>query len=87
MFFISFYSGYLLNTPVNKRIDMFLSLVGCILFLITGGLILKTWNDDDFLHKLTGFQTDSRKLGIAKGSLAIINGILFLFDIGFTFRD
>jgi len=81
---VGLFSGYLLSTPINKRIDIFFSLLGCVLFIATGALILQEWNDDLF-HST--FKTEARKLAMTKGSLAIVNGILFFFDVVFTFRD
>lgn len=67
--------------------DLFFSIVGCILFITVGVLILQFWNDSN-AGKIIGFASSDRKsLGITKGSLSIINGILFLVDVVFTFRD
>lgn len=76
-------TGYILGTPVNKRIDIFYSLVGAALFIATGSLILQDWNGglNEYL------KTEAHKLAITKGSLAIVNGILFFADVIFTFRD
>lgn len=81
---VGLFSGYLLSTPINKRIDIFFSLIGCVLFIATGALIIQAWNDD-FIHST--FKTDARKLALTKGSLAIVNGIIFFCDVIFTFRD
>lgn len=75
--------GYILSTPINKRIDIFFSLIGCALFIASGSLILNDWNDG--VHSV--LKTETHKLAITKGSLSIANGILFLADVVFTFRD
>lgn len=84
---IGLFAGYLMNTPINKRIDLFYSLVGCAMFITSGVLIIQFWNDS-VGGKVIGWASSDRKnLGITKGSLAIVNGILFLVDVVFTFRD
>ncbi len=76
-----------MNTPINKRIDIFFSIVGGILFIASGVLIIQFWNDSGY-GKIHGiFVKEDKNLGITKGSLAIINGILFFIDVVFTFRD
>ncbi|XP_058444897.1 uncharacterized protein LOC131426295 [Malaya genurostris] len=76
---IGLFAGYLLGNPINKKIDLFFSLLGCAMFIASGVLILQAWE--------SGFKTDRRRMAISKGSLAIINGVLFFFDAVFTFRD
>lgn len=76
---IGLFAGYLLSNPINKKIDLFFSLLGCAMFIASGVLILQAWE--------SGFKTERRRLAISKGSLAIINGVLFFFDAVFTFRD
>ena len=67
--------------------DLFYSLVGCAMFITSGVLIIQFWNDS-VGGKVIGWASSDRKnLGITKGSLAIVNGILFLVDVVFTFRD
>lgn len=67
--------------------DVFFSLIGCALFITSGVLILQYWNDTT-VGKVIGFASNDRKsVGITKGSLAIVNGIVFLVDVVFTFRD
>uniref|UniRef100_U5ESI9 Putative conserved secreted protein n=1 Tax=Corethrella appendiculata TaxID=1370023 RepID=U5ESI9_9DIPT len=76
---IALFAGYILNTPINKKLDIFFSLVGCALFIASGVLIIQQWE--------SAFNTETRKIALSKGSLAIINGVLFFFDVIFTFRD
>lgn len=84
---VGLFAGYIMNTPINKRIDLFFSVIGCALFITSGVLILQFWNDS-YTGKITGWVSkDDKTLGITKGSLSIINGILFLVDFVFTFRD
>jgi hypothetical protein len=84
---IALFAGYMMGTPINKRIDLFFSLIGSAMFIASGVLILQFWTDS-VSGKVTGFFSEDKKsTGIAKGSLAIVNGILFLVDVVFTFRD
>lgn len=76
---IALFAGYLLSNPINKKLDMFFSLIGCAMFIASGVLILKEWEN--------AWSNDTKKIAISKGSLAIINGVLFLFDAVFTLRD
>jgi hypothetical protein len=69
-----------MNTPINKRIDLFFSIVGCALFIAVGVLVIQEW-EDAFI------KTERRKFAMAKGSLSIVNGVVFFLDIIFTFRD
>jgi uncharacterized membrane protein YjjP (DUF1212 family) len=84
---VGLFAGFLMNTPINKRIDLFFSIVGCALFITCGVLILQYWNDTTS-GKIIGFASNDRKsVGVTKGAIAIINGVLFLVDVVFTFRD
>ncbi|XP_055305105.1 uncharacterized protein LOC129569902 [Sitodiplosis mosellana] len=80
---VGLFAGYILSTPINKRIDIFFSLIGCALFIATGALILQDWNGG--IH--SALRTETHKLAVAKGWLAIVNGVLFFLDVIFTFRD
>jgi len=68
-----------MKTPINKRLDIFYSVLGCIMFILSGVLIIQAWEHS--------FRTRTRDLAITKASVAIINGIVFLFDGIFTFRE
>ncbi|XP_058063605.1 uncharacterized protein LOC131213557 [Anopheles bellator] len=76
---IALFAGYLLSNPLNKKLDLFFSLIGCAMFIASGVLILKEWEN--------AWSTDTKKIAITKGSLAITNGVLFFFDAIFTLRD
>lgn len=87
---IALFAGYIMGTPINKRIDLFFSLIGCAMFITSGVLIIQFWNKDNVsaISEKFGFGTpDSKKYGLTKGGLAVTNGILFLVDVVFTFRD
>ena len=52
--------------------DVFYSLVGCGLFLAAGVFIIQQYD--------VSWKSDFRDFGLAKGALAIINGVIFLID-------
>lgn len=68
-----------MRAPINKRLDIFISLMGSCCFIASGVLIIEAWEHS--------FRTRTRDLAILKGALAIINGIMFLFDCIFTFKE
>ncbi|XP_078046002.1 protein snakeskin [Augochlora pura] len=72
-------AGSVMGTPVNRRVDLFFAVVGCVLFIIVGAL-----NIDYFLQVRYG--KSYRDTGLAKGSISIINAALFLVDAFLTFR-
>lgn len=84
---LGMFAGYLLNTPINKRLDIFFSIVGCAMFIASGVVILQYWNDSGLGKIHATFSTEAKNLGYTKGAFAITNGVLFLVDILFTFRD
>lgn len=72
------FAGYLLSAPISKKIDIFYSLAGCALFVAAGALNIKHFEDYS--------KSEWRDYGLAKGSLAIINGVFFLLDGLITWR-
>ncbi|KAF2899279.1 hypothetical protein ILUMI_06897 [Ignelater luminosus] len=72
------FAGHVMSTPINKRIDIFFSLVGCAAFVAAGAL-----NIEHFDNASRG---KTRDYGLAKASLAIINGALFLVDSLLSWR-
>lgn len=75
--------GYILGTPINKRIDIFFSLIGAALYITCGILVFQDWNKGFHDH----FDSDASKYAKAKAGLSIVQGVLFIIDIFFTFRD
>ncbi|XP_001660924.2 uncharacterized protein LOC5573526 [Aedes aegypti] len=71
--------GYLMKAHIHRRLNLFYSLLGCALFLTAGIFIIEAWEH--------AFRTRTRDLAITKGSIAIINGVIFLMDTIFTFRE
>ncbi|KAK0173436.1 hypothetical protein PV328_006632 [Microctonus aethiopoides] len=77
--FIGLFAGGIMGTPVNRRIDLFFSLVGCALFVASGALVIQAF--DKLSHR-----SDFRDKGLARGSLCVIEGALLLVDSFLTFR-
>lgn len=75
--FTGLFAGAIMATPVNRRIDLFFSLIGCALFIACGSMII------DYHKNSQGY--DSNKY-IAKGSISIIEGIILFIDAVLTFR-
>lgn len=74
---IGLFAAGLMSTSVNRRVDLFYSVLGCALFLIVGALTI---------HAFSGFSGPSHSFGIAKGVLSIVEGVLFLLDAVLTYR-
>lgn len=75
---IGIFVGMFTGEPVGKKVDIFFSLAGCALFVASGALSIQFFDNM--------YKGDLRDKGLAKGSLAIINGVFFLLDAVFTFR-
>lgn len=67
-----------MKTKIHKRIDIFYSLIGCVMFITSGVFIIEEWQN--------AFRTRTRDAAMLKGSISIITGILFAFDCIFTFK-
>lgn len=67
-----------MSSPISRNIDIFFCLVGCAAFVAAGAL-----NIQYFQNARSGKYRD---YGLAKASLAIINGACFLVDGLFTWR-
>ncbi|KAK4874573.1 hypothetical protein RN001_013933 [Aquatica leii] len=72
------FAGHLMGTPVNRRIEIFFCIVGCALFVAAGALNIEYYDN--------ARKGERRNYGLAKASLAIINGALFLIDSLLTWR-
>lgn len=68
-----------MKATLNKRILLFYSLLGTILFLTSGIFIIQSWD--------RSFRNRTRDLAMTKGVVSIINGIIFFMDTIFTFRQ
>jgi uncharacterized membrane protein (DUF485 family) len=71
------FAGHLMSTPINRRIDIFFCLVGCATFVAAGALNIEYFRNQ---------RGEYRDYGLAKASLAIIGGALFLIDSLLTWR-
>ncbi|KAK2585058.1 hypothetical protein KPH14_008576 [Odynerus spinipes] len=76
---VGLFAGSVMGTPVNRRVDLFFSLVGCALFIAAGALNIKYFSD-------LVYRSSFRDTGLAKGSISIFQGVLFLIDSFLTFR-
>ncbi|XP_035725640.1 uncharacterized protein LOC118443184 [Vespa mandarinia] len=76
---VGLFAGSIMGTPVNRRVDLFFSLIGCVLFIVTGALNIKFF--DEYIQK-----GSLRDTGLTKGSISIIQAALFLIDSFLTFR-
>ncbi|PSN45600.1 Protein snakeskin [Blattella germanica] len=72
--FVGIFSGQ----PINKRLDIIFSMIGCALFVAAGSFAIEYYKDTR--------SSDEKNMGLAKGSLAIINGVIFLIDAALSFR-
>ncbi|KAK9744988.1 hypothetical protein QE152_g7332 [Popillia japonica] len=71
-------TGHVVSTPITRRIDVYFGIIGVILFVATGAINIKFFE---------GYSKhEYGKYGLAKGSLAIVNGVLFLLDSLITWR-
>ncbi|KAK9299881.1 hypothetical protein QLX08_007265 [Tetragonisca angustula] len=76
---VGIFFGIIMGSGAERRIDIFYSVVGCILFIIAGALIL-----DHFANSI--YRGSFRDTGLAKGCISIVGGILFLIDAILVFR-
>ncbi|XP_059472403.1 uncharacterized protein LOC132194856 [Neocloeon triangulifer] len=76
------FAGIISGQPMPKRVDMFYSLCGVALFAASGVLTIQYYN-----NQWITIDKDKKNIGVAKGSIAIINAVIFLLDLVFTFRD
>ncbi|XP_014616402.1 PREDICTED: uncharacterized protein LOC106793741 [Polistes canadensis] len=76
---VGLFAGSLMATPVNRRVDLFFSLIGCALFVAAGALNIKYFDQ-------IPYKSSFRDTGLAKGSISIIQGVLFLVDAFLTFK-
>lgn len=71
--------GIILGFGIDRRLNMFYSGVGCILFIIIGAVVLNFFTSG---HCCSSLQVT----GIFKGCFSLVEGILFLIDAVLVFR-
>ncbi|KOC62346.1 hypothetical protein WH47_05329, partial [Habropoda laboriosa] len=71
--------GILLGSALDRRLDMFFTVAGFILFVLAGALIL-----DYFANSV--YKGSFRDTGLAKGCVSLVEGILFLVDAVLVYR-
>ncbi|XP_063916058.1 uncharacterized protein LOC135132062 [Zophobas morio] len=74
---VGVFAGHLMSERISKKIDIFFCLVGCATFVAAGALNI------EYFQNASGKYRD---YGLAKASLAIIGGALFLIDSLLTWR-
>ncbi|XP_071444277.1 uncharacterized protein [Hetaerina americana] len=73
--------GFLVCERLSRKIDIFYTLLGMALFVAAGGCLISNFSGNGkFYYKHVD-------MGLATGSLAIINAILFLADAIISFKD
>jgi len=75
---VGVFAGFIFAMPISKRIDIFYSIAGAALFIASGALTIQYFQD-----RAKG---ELRDIGLSKGALAIINGVLFVIDAFFSIR-
>ncbi|CAH0773932.1 unnamed protein product [Bemisia tabaci] len=72
--------GYLTGNPINKKIDLFFVVLGAILYLASGFYSIQHFSG-------WAYNKDQANLGLTKGWLAVVNGIIFIVDAVFVYQD
>lgn len=67
-----------MKAQISKRINIFYSVIGTVLFLASGVMIIE--------YRERGRRGRTHDIGMTKGVVALINGLIFLMDAIFTFR-
>nr|CAD7255727.1 unnamed protein product [Timema shepardi] len=78
--------SYCFGTTEQKRtlVDIIMNFSGCILWIAVGGTALHYWHGYQSEHKFLTF-TQEREVGLALGSLCVIQGAVYLLDTVLTF--
>nr|CAD7404441.1 unnamed protein product [Timema poppensis] len=73
--------SYCFGTTEQKRtlVDIIMNFSGCILWIAVGGTALHYWHGYQSEHKFLTF-TQEREVGLALGSLCVIQGAVYLLD-------
>ncbi|XP_072392961.1 uncharacterized protein [Diabrotica undecimpunctata] len=71
-------AAYFLKCPLDKKIDIYYSIVGCSLFLATGILNMLRYTD----YSSSRWKT----FGIFKSLFSLVNAVLFAVDAFFTYK-
>ncbi|XP_050294954.1 uncharacterized protein LOC126735096 [Anthonomus grandis grandis] len=71
--------GYLMESPINRKVEVFFCLVGCSLFAAAGTLNLI------FFEKYS--KSEWKNYGLTKGILAVVDAALFLINSVLTWRE
>nr|CAD7423401.1 unnamed protein product [Timema monikensis] len=72
------------RNSLGSRTDIIVNFSGCILWIAVGGTALHYWHGYQSEHKFLTF-TQEREVGLALGSLCVIQGAVYLLDTVLTF--
>ncbi|XP_046399737.1 uncharacterized protein LOC124166123 [Ischnura elegans] len=73
--------GFVVCERISRKIDMYYTLLGMALFVAAGSCLISNFSGNGI------FYHHNVDIGLAAGSLAIINAILMLVDAVITFKD
>lgn len=76
---IGTFLGLITGAPVNKTVDMYFCVAGAVLYIASGSLAIQHFQGWTFRSSVSN-------MGLTKGSLAIIQGVIFIIDGFFTFK-
>ncbi|XP_051169464.1 protein snakeskin [Leptopilina boulardi] len=78
--------GFCFGSTAEKRslTEIIMNFVGMIMFLAVGGTALHYWHGYQPEHKLM-YDTTERQVGLALGSLCVVEGAAYLIDLILSF--
>ncbi|XP_011307029.1 uncharacterized protein [Fopius arisanus] len=76
---VGLFAGGWVGTPVHRNVDLFFLVIGCGLFIASGATTIDLWTRVVFRDKY-------RDMALARASLSILEGVVFLIDTFFTYR-
>ncbi|XP_050538778.1 uncharacterized protein LOC126904098 [Daktulosphaira vitifoliae] len=74
--------GIFTGTPISSKLDMLFVLIGAALYILSGVLSYKFFN-----NYWIGNSSSYVSTGMTKAWLSVINGIVFIVDAVFTYRE
>lgn len=77
--------AYITEESVPKRMVALFSMVGCILFIASGGVIIEDWRiiQNSIISRPSKQYMDQM---IAAGIISLFNGAVYLVDVGLTLK-
>ncbi|XP_028133482.1 uncharacterized protein LOC114328733 [Diabrotica virgifera virgifera] len=71
-------AAYFWKCPLDKKIDIYYSIVGCSLFLATGIFNILRYTDQS--------GSKNKTMGIIKALFSLVNGVVFALDAFLTYK-